>query len=154
MQSHCRISDIDFDVSVFETEMRRSFGFDILPDVAPFLRIRHLGAFWPHWALHKRKCDKTGRDIVSVFRPDCPYPIWHKDEWYKSALPPSALIDFDQTFFPQAESLFKQCPIQHHVGSNNENCEYTEDAWSCKNCYLVHSAFESEDTRYSLKSYW
>lgn len=151
MQSRCRISGFDFDVSVRETEMRRSFGFETLPDVAPFLRIRHLGAFWPHWALHKRKCDKTGRDIVSVFRPDCPYPVWHKDEWYKSALPPSAKIDFEQTFFAQAEKLFKQCPIPHNSGIGNENCEFTDDWWFSRNCYLCHSGVRCEENRYCYR---
>lgn len=140
-------------MSSLESKLRALFD---VPEssLSPELRIRHLGAFWPHWNLHKRQCDKTGREIVSVFRPDCPYPVWHKDEWFRNANPPKSSFDFTQSFFPQTEKLFKQCPIQHHVGAQNENCEYTEDVWSCKNCYLLHSGFESENTRYSLKSYW
>lgn len=121
--------------------------------LAPELRIRHLGAFWPHWNLHKRKCDKTGKEIVSVFRSDCPYPVWHKDEWFRNANPPKAFFDFTQSFFPQAEKLFKQCPIAHSTGSNNENCEYTDDAWHSRNCYLCHSLFKTEDSRYTYRAY-
>lgn len=121
------------------------------PQMLPYLRIRHLGAFWPHWNLHKRTCDKTGRDIISVFRPDCPYPVWHKDEFYASALPPSSRIDFNVPFFEQAETLFKRCPIPHNSGLNNENCEYTDDWWYSKNCYLCHSGVRCEDNRYSYR---
>jgi len=121
------------------------------PTLLPHLRIRHLGAFWPHWSLHKRKCDATGIDIMSTFRPDCTYPIWHKDEWFKNANPPKATFDFNQPFFPQAEKLFKQCPIPHNTGLNNENCEYTDDWWHSRNCYLSHSGVRCEGSRYSYR---
>ena len=135
-----------------ELESKIRHVFDIPEsDIPPYLRIRHLGAFWPHWNLHKRICDKTGKDIISVFRPDCPYPVWHKDEWYKSALPPAATIDFNRPFFAQAESLFKQCPIPHNSGINNENCEYTDDWWNSRNCHLSHSGVRCEGSRYSYR---
>ena len=135
-----------------ESESKIRQAFDIPEsDIPPYLRIRHLGAFWPHWNLHKRICDKTGKDIISVFRPDCPYPVWHKDEWYKSALPSSVKIDFNQSFFSQAESLFKQCPIPHNSGINNENCEYTDDWWNSRNCHLSHSGVRCEGSRYSYR---
>ncbi len=110
----CIITGKDFQVSDFEQKLRKEFGVQD-PKILPHLRLQHLGAFWPHWNLHKRKCDKTGKNIISVFRPDCPYPVWHKDEWYKSALPPAAKFDFNETFFSQAEKLFKQCPIAHNT---------------------------------------
>lgn len=132
-----------------ELESKLRTLFDVPPsDIPPQWRIRHLGAFWPHWNLHKRKCDKTGKDIISVFRPDCPYPVWHKDEWYKNANPPQAVFDFDQPFFPQAEKFFKQCPIAHNSGTNNENSEYVDDFWYGRDCYLCHNAFKCENCRY------
>ena len=42
MQSRCRISGIDFEVSPHEVELRRSFGFENVPDLSPVLHIRHL----------------------------------------------------------------------------------------------------------------
>jgi hypothetical protein len=84
------------------------------PTMSPSRLMRHLGAFWPHWSLHKRQCDKTGEEMMSVFRPDCTYPVWHKDIWFREASPPKAVFDFTEPFFPQAEKLFKQCPIPHN----------------------------------------
>lgn len=123
--------------------------FDIPdPSLSRAQRIRHLGAFWPHWHLHKRKCDATGREIISIFRPECPYPVWHKDEWAKNAKPPQGTFDFEKPFFPQAEILFKQCPIAHNSGIGSENSEYTDDWWFGKNCYLSHSGVNCENSRY------
>jgi len=146
----CAITGEQFLCSEFEMKLRADFDFPE-PNTLPHIRIQHLGAFWPHWSLHKRKCDKTGRDIVSVFGPECPYPVWHKDEWYESARPPGAKIDFDQPFFTQAEKLFKTCPIPHNSGINNENCEFTDDCWFSRNCYLCHSLVRGEDNRYSYR---
>lgn len=121
-----------------ELRIRSLFAMPTL-DIPPLKRIQCLGAFFPQWNLYKRLCDKTGKDIISVFRPDCPYPVWHKDEWFKNANPPKAVFDSNQLFFPQAETLFKQCPIPHNSGATNENCEYTDDWWQSKNCYLSHT---------------
>ena len=125
-------------MSPLESKLRVLFDVPA-SSVLPEKRIQHLGAFWPHWNLHKRRCDLTHKDIISVFRPECPYPVWHKDEWFAHANPPKAIFDFDQPFFQQTETLFKQCPIAHNTGTNNENCEYTDDWWASKNCYLCHS---------------
>lgn len=143
----CSITGQTFTISSLEEKLRKSFDVPD-PDMLPHLRIRHLGAFWPHWSLHNRKCDNTGKDIISVFRENCPYSVWHKDEWFKNASPPKAEFDFDQSFFPQAERLFKTSPIPHNTGTNNENSEYTDDFWHGKNCYLCHNAFKCENSRY------
>ena len=111
-----------------------------------------LGAFWPHWNLHKRKCDKTGSQIISIFRPDCVYPVWHRDEWIKSANPPSQDFDFSRPFFEQAWEVFQKSPIPHIFQSHNQNCEYTDDWYYSKNCYLCHSGQNNEDCRYCYVS--
>ncbi len=137
-------------MSNLESKLRQTFDVPA-SDQPSHLRIKHLGAFWPHWALHKRKCDKTGRDIISTFQSECPYPVWHRDEWFSAARPPQAVFDFSQPFFPQAETLFKRCPIPHSNGLNNENCEFTDDWWYSRNCYLCHSGVRCEDSRYSYR---
>lgn len=146
----CKISGESFEVSGHEKELRAKFGFgEIEPSVLPKYRFRELGAFWPQWNLYKRKSDKSGRPIVSIFRPDCPYPVWHRDEWIESAAPPSRDFDFDRPFFEQAWELFQKCPLPHAFQSNNENCEYTDDWYYSRNCYLCHSGQSNEDCRYS-----
>lgn len=148
----CSVSGEEFEVSDLELKLREKFGFFDLPTTAPWVRFRELGAFWQHWNLHNRKCDKTGKNIISVFSEKCPYPIWQKDVWMKENNPPSMDYDFSRDFLSQAWELFQQCPIPHNTGVGNENCEYTDDWWYSKNCYLCHSGYKNEDCKYCYRS--
>jgi len=149
MQTTCSISGESFSVSEHELELRKKFGFgDTLPTQKPKYRFQEIGAFWPHWNFHKRICDKTGRPIISIFRPDCIYPVWHRDEWIAHAQPPFQEPDFSRPFFEQAWELFQKSPIPHAFQSNNQNCEYADDWYYSKNCYLCHGGQGNEDCRY------
>lgn len=151
MQLTCPVTGKTFEVSPAEMELRKKLGIEGGPELSPIARWQILGAFWQHWALHKRKCDKTGRPIVSVFSEDCPYPVWHKDEWIRYADPPAAEIDLAKPVFPQMWELFRRCPIAHNMGANNENCEYTDDWWYGRNCYMCHSGHGCEDLKYCYR---
>ncbi|MCX6733291.1 MAG: hypothetical protein NTX63_00590 [Candidatus Peregrinibacteria bacterium] len=153
MKVICEISGRPFEVSGHEMSLREKFGFgDGAPKILPKYRFQYLGAFWPQWNLHKRKCDKTGEPIISVFRPDCVYPVWKRDTWIESSNPPSRDFDPTRPFFDQAWDLFQKCPIPHVFGNNNQNCEYADDWYYSKNCYLCHSGANNEDCYYSYES--
>lgn len=152
MEQTCSVSGTSFTVTDEEMQQRAHFGLQSPPSTAPEVRIRHIGAFWPHFYLHERNCDKSGKRIVSVFREDCPYPVWHKDDWMNGTNPPEACWDSEKEFFPQLWELFTQCPIAHNMGVGNDNCEYTDDWWYSRNCYLCHSGFECEDLSYCYRA--
>ncbi len=141
-----------FEPSSREMEMRKKLGVEGEPKLHPVFRFMLLGAFWQHWNLHKRNCDKTGKSIISVFPQDCPYPVWQRNEWIKHADPPSAEFDPGKEFFAQLWELFRTSPIPHNLGAGNENCEYTDDWWYCKNCTLCHSGVECQDLRYCYRT--
>lgn len=117
-----------------------------LPDL-----FRHLLAFWQHTSLFKRKCDRTGKDLISIFSEDCPYPVWDRDEWIANANPPSIIFDPTKKFFDQLWELFQHCPLPHNTIIGTENCEYTDDWWYSKKCFLCHSGFKCEDVYYSYR---
>ncbi|MCX6807988.1 MAG: hypothetical protein NTZ80_04315 [Patescibacteria group bacterium] len=148
----CVQTGLEFTISDQEMNLRKKLNVAGEPETSPTFRLMQLGAFWQSWNLHHRKCDKTGRDIISVFRPDCPYPVWHKDEWIKNANPPSIEFNQNQPVFDQMWGVFQKSPIAHNVGAGNENCEYTDDWWYSKNCYLCHSGFKCEDARYCYRT--
>ncbi|MDD5469666.1 MAG: hypothetical protein PHO92_02600 [Candidatus Peribacteraceae bacterium] len=147
----CPLTGRTFSVSAAEMALRKKLGVEGEPELHPVARWQLLGAFWQHWALHKRTCDKTGKQIISVFPEDCPYPVWHKDEWVQHADPPSAEVDLARPFFPQMWELFRKSPIAHNMGAGNQNCEYTDDWWYSKNCHLCHSGLNDEDLRYCYR---
>lgn len=151
-QAVCAVSGEKFEVTDLETQMRRKFGVSDFSDKKPEYRFRELGSFWQHWNLHNRKCDRTGKNIISVFRPDCEYPVWHKDEWIAHADPPGAEVDFTRPVFPQMWEFFQKSPLPHTTGTGNENCEYADDVWFSRNCYLCHSMAHCEDLSYCYRT--
>ncbi len=152
MKKTCAVSGKEFEISEQEIALRKKLGIEGLPEVAPQIRFRNLGAFWQHWNLHKRKCDFSGKSIISVFSEHCPYPVWHKDEWIKHADPPGVDFDENKEVFPQMWRFFQKSAIPHNTGNACENCEYTDDFWHSKNCYLAHSAYKCEDLKYCYRT--
>lgn len=135
-----------------ETEQMLYKKFGVQPPAVPVWQIlKHLSAFWHHFGIHTRKCDKTGKTIISVFDEKCPYPVWHREEWMKNSEPPSASFDPMRPFFEQLWDFFQKSPIPHNVGAGNENCEYTDDWWYCRNCYLSHSGVNNQDCHYCYR---
>lgn len=145
----CQISGEQFLVSDHEMKLREQFWFTDLPTVMPSYRLQLLWAFYPNWSFYNRTCDKTWKSLVSVFPQDCQYPVWDRKEWFSSAQPPWAPIDFDRPFFDQAREVFYQSPIPHIFQYKCENCEYTDDWYESRDCYLCHGWDNSEGVRYS-----
>jgi hypothetical protein len=147
----CILSEEEFEISKAEKDLRLQFGFEDLPKISPKARFRELGAFWQHWNLHKRKSDFSQKEIISVFSENCPYPVWHRDEWIQNANPRGANFHENKTVFEQMWEFFQKSPIPHNTGTNNENCEFTDDWWFSKNCYLCHCGAENEDCKYCYR---
>lgn len=147
----CQVTGVLFPISPFEQELRAGLNMPD-PRVSPAITFRTLLAFWHHFHLHQRTCDRTGQKIISVYRPNCPYPVWTKEVWSAEANPPQAEYSFHGApFFEQLWDLFRRCPIPHNFGFGNENCDYTDDWWHSKDCYLCHSGVECRDCHYCYR---
>ena len=109
-------------------------------------------------ALYKRKCDKTGKDIISIYSPDkTDYKIYDRGEWWKDdwdAMQYGRDYDFDKTFFEQFDQLLKAVPRNSLFNSNTENCEYANYIDSCKNCYMSSLIYyNAENVHFSYYVY-
>ena len=54
--------------------------------------------------IYKRKCDATGKDIISLFSPDAPCPVYESDYWYSDKWDAHKYgrdFDFSRSFFEQ-----------------------------------------------------
>lgn len=143
----CKVSGKSFEVSEFERGLRKKLGAP-MPDQLPKYTFRQLAAFWPQFSIYKRKCDGTGKQVISVYDEWCPYPIWERDYWVENAEPPFAEFNFGRPFFEQLFELFQKSPIPNNIGIQNQNCEYMDDVWFSKNCYLCHNGAYCEDCHY------
>ena len=103
--------------------------------------------------LHKRKCDKTGKDIISIFSSDSPYKVYDRTTWENEVDPMSYGRDFDfnsplRPFYEQFKELALDVPVPSlHVGGS-ENCEDNNDVSRSKDCYLCARTHDSTNMLY------
>ncbi len=106
--------------------------------------------------LYKRKCDLTGKTIISIYSPDSPYKVYESKEWRGDNRDPmdySRDFDFTRPFFEQFDELSKIVPkISLNTWNNNENSDYNNYISYSKNCYLNFGIDNSENVFYSSKS--
>jgi hypothetical protein len=89
--------------------------------------------------LYRRKCDFSGKDIISIYSPDKPYKVYEQEIWWSdkwNALDYERDFDLSKTFFVQFDILLKQVPLMNLCGQSNEDCDYTFDCNFSKNCYM------------------
>ncbi|EKE26590.1 MAG: hypothetical protein ACD_4C00236G0002 [uncultured bacterium (gcode 4)] len=103
--------------------------------------------------IFKRKCDKSGNDIIAIFPPNSPFKIydekiWNSDDWDPKDYGQD--FDFNRWFFEQFEELLLKVPLASKASAFCENSDYCNACTAIKNCYLAFSANASEDTLYSV----
>ncbi|MDD5103181.1 MAG: hypothetical protein PHX93_02155 [Candidatus Peribacteraceae bacterium] len=104
------------------------------------------------WSLHRRMCSRTGKEMISMYRPDAPFPvydnaIWWSDDW--DAKEYGKVIDFSRPFLAQFLALVRAVPKMARIQQGeNINAQYTNCASYNKNCYLLFSSNNNEDCQY------
>jgi hypothetical protein len=82
-------------------------------DICPTCSVRRRLAFRNERNIYKRKCDATGKNIVSMFSPDKPYKVYEQSEWWSDKWEPKDYAreyDFSRNFFEQFDELLKAVP--------------------------------------------
>lgn len=122
------------------------------PSLCPDCRQQRRLSFRNESVLYKRKCDFTGKDIISVFSEDKDFTIydpefWHSDKW--NALHYGKEFDYSRSFSDQFLELWKAIPQIARSVTGNENSDFINQAAWNKNCYLIFEASGNEQTYYS-----
>jgi len=102
--------------------------------------------------LYHRKCDATGKDIISVFSPDKPFIVYENDYWYSdkwNGLDYGQDFDFNRPFFDQFKELMHKVPQLGRSAVANQNSDFVNQCGWCKNCYLIFEADHDENCYYS-----
>jgi len=122
------------------------------PTLCPDCRQQRRLTFRNERKLYKRKCDATWKDIISMFSPDKNYKVYNQDYWWSDnwdSLDYWMEYDFSRTFFEQFEELQSKVPrVCLHV-LWNENCDFVNQSWHSKSCYLSYNTDFSENCLYS-----
>ncbi len=101
--------------------------------------------------LYRRKCDATGRSLISIYRPDVPFPVYDQEYWKSDAWDPKSYgrdFDFSRPFFEQYEELRRVVPHLAMVNSNSPNSEFTNQSNNNKDCYMLFTSDLCEKCMY------
>lgn len=104
--------------------------------------------------LYHRKCDLTGKQMISAISPEKPMPVYNHHEWWGDtwdAFTYGREFDFSRPFFDQFHELLNVVPRMNVAVTRVENSEYCHLVADCKNCYLVFESSHNEDC---LHGYW
>ncbi|MFA5095135.1 MAG: hypothetical protein WC447_00525 [Candidatus Paceibacterota bacterium] len=150
---HCKK---EFTISDGELSLYEKVGIE-LPRLCNFCRIKIHLSFWMFGKFRKGKSDLSGENLITVLPEKNRYPIYTLTEWYSDkwdAMDYGQDYDEKRPFFEQLQELQEKVPHPHQNGSKNTNCDWCDDVWNSKNCYLSRSMEECEDLLYSYRNIW
>ena len=104
--------------------------------------------------LYRRTCDVTGKNIISIYRPDCPYTICDKEYYFSDDFDPfayGAVYDPTKTFFEQFYAFAKKVPMASLFVQTSQNCDYNQDMSNSSNCYLCSRTHDSKNMYYTYR---
>src|SRR6185369_4000830 len=109
-------------------------------------------SFWMFGKFRKGKSDLSGESLITVLPEKSRYPIytlteWHSDKW--DAMDYAMDYNPSISFFKQLQNLQEKIPHPHQFGTKNTGCDWCDDVWNSKDCYLSRSMIDCEDLFYS-----
>jgi len=149
---NCQNCKIDFAIETDDTAFYRKINVPP-PTFCPPCRLQRRLLFRNEKKLYKRKCDLTGKDIISVYPADAPFPVYDVREFFSDHFDASQYAreyDFSRSFFEQLKELYNVVP---HASLTVDyptlvNSDYTNEVGHIKNCYLISEADFSENCAY------
>jgi len=152
MQKTCAVSGKKFIITDEDKVFYEKMGVSE-PTLCPAERMRRRLAWRTQWTLYRRKCDKSGKTILSMYHPDAPFPVYHLSEWRDDTkydpLEYGRDFDFSRPFFEQYAELLNVVPHPHAIIQDPiENSEYSNRAANIRNCYLSFGISNGEDLMY------
>lgn len=104
--------------------------------------------------LYYRKCDFTGKQILSQYHKNQPFPVYSPEAWWSDdwdSLAYGQDFDFHRPFFEQYVELKNKTPhlSLFNIVGTIENSDYNNCTGYLKNCYLIAESDYSESCYYS-----
>src|SRR3989339_1163230 len=146
----CKNCQQNFEIA--EDDLKFYKKIDVIePAWCPECRMQKRLAFRNERNLYKRKCDFSGKEIISVYPPTSEYKvydqkIWWSDSW--DAMEYGKDFNFNESFFEQFSRLLLDTPQINLQNRNNENSEYCNDTNDLKNSYLCCNSEYAENYYY------
>jgi len=123
------------------------------PTWCPSCRLQRRMLFTNERTLYRSKCGLCAKDIITMYHPDSPFPVYCKQCWWSDSWDETRFArdyDFSRSFFDQFAELKASVPRLNLVQEGNmEGSEYCNRATNNKNCYLCFRSTNNENCLYS-----
>ena len=117
-------------------------------------RIQRRFAFRNERVLHRNKCAKTGKSVISCFSSESPFIIYDRDFWWSDGWNPldyGKEYDFTRSFFIQFRELLEKNPQPNLFIGKCKDTFYGNHIGEFKNSYLVSASWLGEDIYYASR---
>ena len=120
------------------------------PTFCPECRFRRRIIWRNERKLFRGKSALSGKNLFTLFSPEAGYVIYGNDEWRVGYDPLvyGQEVDFTRPFLAQLFELDKKVPKPAGSSIRMINSEYSDNADSLKNCYLLFNSNFTEDSGY------
>jgi hypothetical protein len=126
-----------------------------IPDICVLCRWKRYLGFLVFGKFRKGTSDLSGESFITVLSNNSRYPIYTFKEWWSDAWDAMNFgqdYDSNKSFFEQLTELQEKIPRPHQTGENSINCDWCEDTWDSKNCYLSRHVFKCENLSYCYRT--
>lgn len=147
----CQLCEKEFEITDDDLAYYKRISVP-LPKLCPDDRQRRRTAFRNERFLYKRKCDGTKRNIISMYSPDKPFPVYMQEYFWSDKWDPLDYgmdFDFNRPFFDQMKELQNKTPRLSIWNYNGENASYCNHSGDNKDCYMSVDLGGCEDVYYS-----
>ncbi len=124
------------------------------PTLCPDCRQRRRITWRNERSLYRRKCSKTGKQIIAMYSPEAKFPVYDNEIWWSDKFDGREYakdFDFSRGFFEQFMDLHDAVP--HFALANAvttmQNSDFCNHVGYIKDCYLIYNSDESERCMYS-----
>ncbi len=121
------------------------------PTQCPQCRMAQMLVWRNERSLYKRQCDLCKKDIICMYRPGTPFPIYCRDCWLSDKWDPTEYgreYDMGKPFFEQFAELQNVVPRPALNETDNINSDYCNFTSHQKNCYLMFGSWFNENCGY------
>ena len=154
MKSSCIKCSAPWELTESDLAFYKKFSPELPPPtLCPDCRVQRRMSWRNDRSFYHRKCDLTGKQIISIYPEGTVWPVYHQSEWYGDKWNPLDFgqgYDFDRPFFEQFKELMTKVPRLGMDVINCENSDYCNYCGDDKNCYLDIAGEANEDCYFDL----
>ncbi len=125
------------------------------PTFCPECRMQRRMAWRNERTLHRNKCAKTGKNLISCFSASSPFILYERDIWWSDEWNPLDFgieYDFLKPFFAQFRALLEKVPHPNLFIGKCVNTFYGNYIGEFRNSYLVSASWEGDNIAYGSRT--